>query len=368
MQAAVFHFQKKYQKELDGIRSIGYNETQTRLQKAERGGLCLVSVVIPIYNVEKYLAECVESVLNQTYTDLEIILVDDGSPDHCGAICDAYAKKDSRIKVIHKENGGLSDARNAGLDTAQGRYVYFPDSDDYIKEDAIEKLVKLADSQNADMVFFNALLFCDNRSDFSTDWIQKGPYAPGSGVDLLRQRLHHEEWFPGIPLHFYRLDFIRHYNLKFKKGIFYEDQVFSVSAFLSAEKVCFLNDALYFYRQQRDGSIMTNKASAKGFISYIVCIRELLKEKVNRPQNSPEVELLETIIAGLCNAALNCYADMDAGSRKQVGQELRYLHKATCSLKRIPCQKLRFKTGHPELWLRCKKAKGFIKHEDAHES
>lgn len=101
----------------------------------------LVSVIIPIYDVENYLRQCVDSVIKQTYSNLEIILVDDGSPDRCPVICDKYAESDSRIKVIHKKNGGLSDARNAGLSIAQGEYVYFLDSDDYIELEAIETLV-----------------------------------------------------------------------------------------------------------------------------------------------------------------------------------------------------------------------------------
>ena len=91
-----------------------------------------ISVIVPIYNVEDYLHRCVDSIINQTYTNLEIILVDDGSPDNCLKICDEYAKKDSRIKVVHKKNGGLSDARNAGLEIATGEYIGFVDSDDYI--------------------------------------------------------------------------------------------------------------------------------------------------------------------------------------------------------------------------------------------
>lgn len=104
-----------------------------------------VSVIVPIYKVEEYLPRCVDSILCQSYTDLEIILVDDGSPDGCGAICDAYAKKDPRIRVIHKPNGGLSDARNAGLDIATGEFVYFLDSDDWISPDAISSLYRHMD-------------------------------------------------------------------------------------------------------------------------------------------------------------------------------------------------------------------------------
>ena len=100
----------------------------------------LISVIVPIYKVEKYLAICVDSLLRQSYGNLEVILVDDGSPDECPAICDKYQNKDNRIKVIHKKNGGLSDARNVGLDIAQGEYVAFVDSDDFVDEDYIYKL------------------------------------------------------------------------------------------------------------------------------------------------------------------------------------------------------------------------------------
>lgn len=105
----------------------------------------LISVIVPVYKVEKYLCKCVDSILAQTYANLEIILVDDGSPDNCGRICDEYALKDSRIKVIHQQNGGLSAARNAGLDIATGKYVGFIDSDDYIDLNYFECMIKLTD-------------------------------------------------------------------------------------------------------------------------------------------------------------------------------------------------------------------------------
>lgn len=107
-----------------------------------------ISVIVPVYKVEKYLARCVDSIINQTYKNLEIILVDDGSPDNCGAICDEYAKRDERIKVIHKKNGGLSSARNAGLDIATGDYIAFVDSDDRLAPDAYENLLKALDGKS----------------------------------------------------------------------------------------------------------------------------------------------------------------------------------------------------------------------------
>lgn len=111
----------------------------------------LISVIVPVYNVEKYLDRCVRSIMHQTYSNLEIILVDDESPDNCPAMCDNYAKEDSRIRVIHKKNGGLSDARNAGIEAANGEYIGFIDSDDYIDSDMYEFLYGIAQKENADV-------------------------------------------------------------------------------------------------------------------------------------------------------------------------------------------------------------------------
>lgn len=115
----------------------------------------LISIIIPVYKVEKYLEKCIQSVINQTYENLQIILVDDGSPDNCGKICDEYAKKDHRIEVIHKSNGGLSDARNKGLEIAKGEYIGFVDSDDYIEADMYEVLYNLLKQYNADVSICN---------------------------------------------------------------------------------------------------------------------------------------------------------------------------------------------------------------------
>lgn len=115
----------------------------------------LISIIIPVYKVEKYLEKCIQSLINQTYENLQIILVDDGSPDNCGKICDEYAKKDHRIEVIHKSNEGLSDARNKGIEIAKGEYIGFIDSDDYIESDMYEVLYNLLKQYNADVSICN---------------------------------------------------------------------------------------------------------------------------------------------------------------------------------------------------------------------
>lgn len=113
--------------------------------------MCEISIIVPVYNVEKYLNKCVDSILNQTFKDFELILVDDGSPDNSGTICDQYAKEDTRVRVIHKENGGLSSARNAGIEVAQGKFLGFVDSDDYIAEDMYELLYNNILQEDADL-------------------------------------------------------------------------------------------------------------------------------------------------------------------------------------------------------------------------
>lgn len=123
----------------------------------------LISLIIPVYNVEKYLVECIESIINQTYDNLEILLIDDGSTDNSGKICDKYTQKDKRIKVIHKENGGVSSARNLGLDIAQGEYIAFIDSDDRVNEAYIEKLYEKIETENAEVCFCRIMQFSSEQ-------------------------------------------------------------------------------------------------------------------------------------------------------------------------------------------------------------
>lgn len=125
--------------------------------------MCEISIIVPVYKVEKYLRKCVDSILAQTFTDFEVILVDDGSPDNSGKICDEYAEKDNRVRVIHKENGGLSSARNAGIDVARGKYLGFVDSDDYIDEDMYEILYENLKIHDADISSVELIPFYGDR-------------------------------------------------------------------------------------------------------------------------------------------------------------------------------------------------------------
>lgn len=215
-----------------------------------------ISVIIPVYKVENYLDECVQSVLHQTYRNLEIILVDDGSPDRCGQMCDAYAEKDERIKVVHKENGGLSDARNAGLDVATGEYIAFLDSDDYIDTKMYEELYySLNNTPNAYLV---ASPIIRNRDGVFS------PFKIGS-VEYENNKVFSIEEYMRLFLGFqldsaswnklYKREFIKY---KFKKGRTNEDYLFlyyNCKAWCNSNVKYVMNSHPHYYYRSRIDSI-----------------------------------------------------------------------------------------------------------------
>lgn len=208
----------------------------------------LISVVIPIYNVEQYLNACVDSVVNQTYSNLEIILIDDGSPDNCPEICDEYAKHDSRIKVIHQKNGGLSAARNAGIDFAHGEFLTFIDSDDFVVRNYVELLYKGIVEFDADISIASFYTFTkENELAIS--------YSELSFTEVTR-----EECFKryGAIKADLSMPFISACNKLYKRDLFssirfsigklYEDAFSTYKLLDDAKKIVFTSTYLYFYR------------------------------------------------------------------------------------------------------------------------
>lgn len=198
-----------------------------------------ISVIIPVYNTEKYLKQCVDSVLNQSYQDFEIILVDDGSKDSSGEICDDYSISDDRIHVIHKENGGQSSARNVALDNAQGKYIYFLDSDDYILNTLLEKLYNTAKINNADVVFFEAQSFVDDEENNlyagiqnHFEYVRKNKYEKCNGQKQFLNLVNNKEYYVCTPLHFYKKEYLDLNNIRFKEGIIHEDNLFSANVYM----------------------------------------------------------------------------------------------------------------------------------------
>ena len=218
----------------------------------------LISVIVPVYKVEQYLDRCVESIVNQTYKNLEIILVDDGSPDNCPQMCDTWSEKDNRIKVIHKPNGGLSDARNAGMAVADGELIGFVDSDDYISADMYQSLYEDMVKNESDMSV------CGVEMVWEEDGNTRALTCDGefvlNNVEAMRAVL--EESFIKQPVWYklYKAEQIK--NIVFPVGKYHEDAFWTYKAVAKANKVSVFDKKCYFY-VQRGGSIMGNDYSAK---------------------------------------------------------------------------------------------------------
>lgn len=226
----------------------------------------LISIIVPIYNVEKYLKRCIDSIINQTYKKLEIILVDDGSKDNSGKICDKYAKKDIRIKVIHKKNEGVSEARNVGLKVSTGEYIGFVDADDFVEKDMYEKMYKKAKEVDADIVICDYQFYPNNKIK-KKKWYN--PYKGEITGEFLNRNT--QPWNKIVSN-----KLIKETNFKFfeKNG----DGVF-IYLILSAGKIVSIEDILYNYRVGHS-SMSTNYNMNNFEISVKSCEKqiELLKE------------------------------------------------------------------------------------------
>lgn len=221
----------------------------------------LVSIIIPIYKVEQYLQKCVDSVLRQTHHNLEVILVDDGSPDRCPEICDDYAKKDGRIKVIHKENGGLSDARNAGIGVATGEWISFIDSDDWVSPEFISSLLEAAVSNNADIsVCAYKKVYEDGRE---VDVLAGESSKIMSGIEAMRDLFTYKKYGNVMTWNkLYKLSIFRDHNIEFPKGKIHEDNFTTYKTYYYANKIAYTDTPLVNYRQ-RDDSIMGQSFDTK---------------------------------------------------------------------------------------------------------
>lgn len=216
--------------------------------------MTLVSVIVPVYNVENYMRKCIDSILNQTYTNLEIILVDDGATDHSAAICDEYAQIDHRIKVVHKQNGGLASARNAGLTVATGEYIAYVDSDDWVELEFIETLLACCKDNNAQM---SICRYSDRFDEMPYEHTEKSYTMVWTGKDAVRHRVLDESKYCISTCawnKFYSAELIK--GMQFPEGKYYEDIVYGIEAMLKSDQVAYTNVSLYYYRCNRQGSIM----------------------------------------------------------------------------------------------------------------
>ena len=243
----------------------------------------LISVIVPIYKVENYLKKCLDSIVNQTYKNLEIILIDDGSPDNCGKICDEYAKKDERSKVIHKENEGVSIARNAGLKIASGDYIAFVDSDDWIELDMYEEMIKCAQEKNVDMVRCRRIFEYSNKSVKDDVGLSDNTF-----FDVKSDRLYFINLIlangvlPFFNLSLIKKEKIDNNELRFNSDLIVgEDLLFTFKLLCNIDSIYIYDNYFYHYNvhiQSAMNSITKSEAMAKNLLKLYDYIKKLLIE------------------------------------------------------------------------------------------
>lgn len=258
----------------------------------------LVSIIVPVYKVEDYLPDCVDSILGQTYRHLQIILVDDGSPDRCGALCDDYSKTDPRITVIHKANGGLSDARNVGMAAANGDYLMFVDSDDLLPSDAVETLLSLAVEHNAPLVI-------GNHTRFENEPLP--PAAPLTPPQVLSKAEAMKDMFSNGCAAWARI-----YRKELHEGILYpcgelnEDEAIVLHLLDRCDRIVKTEKVVYYYRC-REASITTTAFHKKKLAWMQHCKDNLehIREKHPALETDAAMRYRESILWSLTEIALS---------------------------------------------------------------
>lgn len=233
----------------------------------------LISVIVPVYNVEKYLSQCIESLINQTYANLEILLIDDGSTDKSGKLCDKYAKKDNRITVIHKKNGGSASAKNEGLNCAKGEYLAFVDSDDFVEIDAYQYMVSQLEKEKADIIQ------CSFRDVFVNEQIDRIINESERSFDsseYLRQ--YTMDWTCGLLWDkLYKRNLFK--DIRFEEGHIIDDEFFTYQGVMNAKKIIRSYKIVYNYRK-RKSSVMMLETSRQKIVWDKLEYLNMRKEKV----------------------------------------------------------------------------------------
>lgn len=228
----------------------------------------LISIIVPVYNVEMYLAKCVDSILAQTYTNLEIFLVNDGSFDCCGKLCDEYAKEDKRIKVIHKKNGGLSDARNVAIDVATGEFITFIDSDDYVTDDYIMTLYSLIEKYECKVSIALYNTFVEGSKPKVVNRVYREDCQ--TNIKAIEEMFYQEKYDTASWAKLYHSSLFAT-GIRYPKGIVYEDLATTYLLIFQSDKVAFCNRRIYNYLLRRDSIEGSSFSSKKMDSALKVC-------------------------------------------------------------------------------------------------
>lgn len=273
-----------------------------------------VSVIIPVYNTEPYVEAALRCITQQTLSEIEIIIINDGSTDNSLAIVNKIAGEDKRVLVFTQENQGLSMARNAGVSRATGEFIYFMDSDDLLEIDTLELCYAKCTREELDFVFFDADLLVDSSMEqYQWNYIRTKdiPKDIHNGADMLAFQLKHHKYKSPVWLNFIRHTFIKGINLTFYPGINHEDELYTPLLYLNATRVGFISRA-FFKRRIRQASIMTQAFSRKNLVGYFTVANELVKYKKTKSTYIKEIIdlfLTETLNAVLWRAHVMSFKD-----------------------------------------------------------
>ena len=286
-----------------------------------------VSVIIPVHNVESYLGKCLDSVCNQSLKDIEIICINDGSTDHSLQILQNYAKQDSRIIIINQKNHGISYSRNAGFNQAKGTYIYYLDSDDYITTDCLELLADKMESEELEVLLFNAKVFGDDgveekRILADEKYFKRNHDYPAkcSGEELFALCKVNQEYIAPVSTQMYARDFLCKNGLLFYNGIIHEDELYTFQCLLLAAKAGYLNKRLYF-RRVRNGSLMDLNQSEKMIFSVyscFICLKEMIRFCLERDFQEQNRDTVFSNIERIASDCRNRYEKLNEDDRGKV--------------------------------------------------
>ena len=235
----------------------------------------LLSIIIPVYKVEQYIRKCIDSILTQSFRDFELILVDDGSPDSSGRICDTYIKTDERVKVIHNENAGVSSARNSGLDIATGKWVCFIDSDDFIPQGSLAEMTDIAKENEVDMLIFNHCIIEEDGSISGSELkLTDGLFSPDKVIsDIIRYNI------PTGPVaRLFKRELIR--DIRFRKDLYIgEDMYFNIEYMRNVTSDIYISDLNVYYYLNRQGSAMNNDSYFDGLMQLDKALHDYISKQ-----------------------------------------------------------------------------------------
>lgn len=281
-----------------------------------------ISIIAPVYQVEKYIGQCIESVINQTFKNFELILIDDGSKDKSGNICDEYAKRDKRIHVVHTENKGAASARNKGLDLATGKYIAFVDGDDYLAENMLDKLYKVITQENCDVVVCDFLnLHANSDKDFSLQ-LSDSKVSGREILSHLKNQKNYGVWTI-VWNKLYKKEILK--DLRFPEGKYFEDEIFSDQLYLICNEVQVISDVLYYHRVLETSTMNTQEI--RNYLDLIDAFQ--LRINLYLENRLPDDEVYKVLIYMLEPYTKCAKADFMGNDKERLKQAKRFIRKSS---------------------------------------